>query len=105
MPLTARVWSLGKLLLLAGALVATFFGFALIGMRVALRAREVQVPDLVGTPVDRATQIAADLGLGLRVDPNPRPDDRVPAGQLGSAIHADANPRGAERTSRTPARG
>jgi serine/threonine-protein kinase len=82
MPLKARVWSLGKLLLLAGALVATFFGFALIGMRVALRAREVQVPDLVGAPVDRATQIAADLGLGLRVDPNPRPDDRIPAGSV-----------------------
>ena len=82
MPLTARVWSLGKLLLLAGALVATFFGFALVGMRVALRTREVQVPDLVGTPVDRATQVAADLGLGLRADPNPRPDDRIPAGSV-----------------------
>lgn len=82
MPLTARVWSLGKLLLLAGALVATFFGFALVGMRVALRTREVQVPDLVGAPVERATQIAADLGLGLRVDPNPRPDERIPAGNV-----------------------
>ena len=82
MPLKARVWSLGKLLLLAGALVATFFVFALIGMRVALRAREVQVPDLVGTPVDRATQIAADLGLGLRVEPNSRPDERIAAGSV-----------------------
>ena len=45
MPLKARVWSLGKLLLLAGALAATFFVFALVAMRVALRAREVQVPD------------------------------------------------------------
>ncbi|NOT26731.1 MAG: PASTA domain-containing protein [Acidobacteria bacterium] len=82
MPLTARVWSLGKLLLLAGALVVTFFGFALVGMRLALRTREVQVPDLVGAPIERATQIAADLGLGLRVDPNPRPDERIPAGSV-----------------------
>jgi len=82
MALKARVWSLGKLLLLAGALTATFFVFALVGMRVALRSREVQVPDLVGTPVDRASQTAADLGLALRVDPNPRPDDRVAAGSV-----------------------
>ena len=82
MPLKARVWSLGKLLLLAGALVATFFGFALVGMRVALRTREVQVPNLVGAPVDRASQTAADLGLALRVDPNPRADEQVAAGSV-----------------------
>ena len=82
MPLKARVWSLGKLLLLAGALTATFFVFALVGMRMALRTREVQVPNLVGAPVDRASQTAADLGLALRVDPNPRPDERVASGSV-----------------------
>jgi serine/threonine-protein kinase len=82
MLLKARVWSLGKLLLLAGALVATFFVSALVGMRVALRSREVQVPDLVGALVDGASATAADLGLALRIDPNPRPDERVPAGRV-----------------------
>ena len=80
MPLTARAWSLGKLLLLTGALVATFFVCALFGMRVALRTREVQVPDLVGAPVDRASQMASELGLSLRADRNTRPDEKVPAG-------------------------
>ena len=98
MPLKARVWSLGKLLLLAGALVATFFVFALLGMRFALRAREVQVPDLVGTPVDRASQNAADLGLALRVDPNPRADERVAA---GSVLLQDPLPGAAVRQQRT----
>jgi serine/threonine-protein kinase len=80
MPLGTRVWTLGKLLLLAGALAATFFVFAAVALRVALRAREVQVPELIGSTVNDATQTLADLGLALRLDPNQRPDDRVPAG-------------------------
>ena len=82
MALKTRVWSLGKLLLLVAALTATFFIFALVGMRVALRSREVQVPNLVGTSVDRASQTAADLGLALRVDPSPRPDEKIAAGRV-----------------------
>jgi serine/threonine-protein kinase len=77
-----RVWSAGKLLVLAGALLATFLVFALLGMRLALRARVVDVPDLVGTPLDAASIAAATLGLALRVDPNTRPDDQIPAGRV-----------------------
>lgn len=79
---TSRVWGLGKLLLLAGALAATFLLFALVGMRVALRAGEVPVPNLVGTTVTEASKAAADVGLALRIDPNQRADDRVPAGGI-----------------------
>lgn len=82
MPLRTRIWGLGKLLLLVCALVATYVLFALIGMRAAVRAREVAVPNLVGAPVDQATQTVATVGLGLRVDPNQRADDRVPAGRI-----------------------
>ena len=82
MPLGTRVWTLGKLLLLVGALAATFFVFAAVAMRVALRAQEVQVPELVGNTVNDATQILADLGLALRLDPNQRPDERVAAGRI-----------------------
>ncbi|MBI2829382.1 MAG: PASTA domain-containing protein [Acidobacteria bacterium] len=82
MPLRARVWGLGKLLLLAGALAATFLLFALVTMRVALRARAVQVPNLVGAPVATASRTAADVGLTLRIDPNQRPDERVAAGSI-----------------------
>jgi serine/threonine-protein kinase len=98
MALTARVWSLGKLLLLAAALAATFLLFALVSMRVALRARDVQVPDLVGTTVENASQTLADVGLALRVDPNQRPDERVPA---GSVMQQDPAPGAAARRQRT----
>jgi serine/threonine-protein kinase len=82
MPFRTRVWGLGKLLLLVCALAATFLLFAMIGMRAAVRAREVQVPDLVGSPVDGAAQTLANVGLALRIDPNQRADERVPAGRI-----------------------
>lgn len=82
MRLGTRVWGLGKLFLLLGALGLTFVIFFGLGMRVALRAREVEVPALVGRTVNEATQQVADLGLGLRVDENQRNDDTVPAGRI-----------------------
>ena len=82
MQLKTRVWGLGKFLLLAGALAATFFVFAAAAMRVALRAREVQVPVLIGHSVNEASQSLATLGLALRIDPNQRVDDKVPAGRI-----------------------
>lgn len=77
-----RVWSVGKLLLLVGALAVTFVLFAALAMRVALRTREVQVPSLVGREVQDASQTLGALGLTLRVDENRRPDTRVPAGRI-----------------------
>jgi beta-lactam-binding protein with PASTA domain len=76
------VWSYGKILLLAGALAGTFFVFAGIAMRVAIRARQVTVPNLVGRSVDEATRLAGDLDLLLRVDDARRPDAKVPAGMV-----------------------
>ena len=55
MRLGTRVWSVGKFFLLVGALGATFLVFFGISMRVALRAREVEVPVLVGLTVNEAT--------------------------------------------------
>jgi beta-lactam-binding protein with PASTA domain len=75
-----RVWSLGKILLLAGALAATFFVFAGIAMRVAVRARQVTVPDLAGKSVADATNLASGLDLQLRIDEVRRPDAKVPVG-------------------------
>ena len=77
-----RVWSLGKILLLAGALAATFFVFAGIAMRVANRARQVTVPDFAGKSIAEATSLAANLDLQLRVDDSKRPDPKVPAGAV-----------------------
>jgi serine/threonine-protein kinase len=82
MALRTRVWSAGKLVLLAGGLAATYVLFAAASMRVALRAREVQVPDLTNRTANEASAIAADLGLTLTVDDSRRLDLKVPAGRV-----------------------
>jgi beta-lactam-binding protein with PASTA domain len=79
-PIGSRVWGYGKLLLLAGTLAATFFLFAGIAMRVAVRARQVTVPDLVGKSIADATTLAAGLDLPLRIDEARRPNAKIPAG-------------------------
>ncbi len=78
----SHVWTLGRYLLLLAALGVTFLVSFGVALRVALRAREVQVPSLVGRAIPDATQAAAELGLTLRIDPNRRPSERVPAGQV-----------------------
>jgi serine/threonine-protein kinase len=98
MPLGTRVWGLGKLLVLIGALAATFLLFAGVAMRVALRAREVEVPSLVGTTVNDASQALANVGLGLRIDPNQRADDKVAAGRI---MQQDPPPGARARQQRT----
>jgi serine/threonine-protein kinase len=98
MALHRRVWGVGKLLLLLLALLATFFVFAAAGMRIALRAREVHVPNVLGHSVDEATRMMGDLGLGVRVDTNRRIDAQVPEGHI---LQQDP-PAGAEaRSQRT----
>src|SRR5262245_1544633 len=82
MTLGPRVWGVGKLLVLAGALAATFIVFAVIAARVAVRAREVRVPDFGGRSLDEARQMASDVGMVLRVDEASRPDAKVPAGRV-----------------------
>jgi eukaryotic-like serine/threonine-protein kinase len=77
-----RVWGFGKFLVLLGALCATFLVSFGIAMRVALKAREVEVPKLQGLSVSEATEALGDLGLGLRVDEVHRPDDKIPPGRV-----------------------
>jgi serine/threonine-protein kinase len=82
MALTTRVWSAGKLLVLVGALVLTYVVSAAIGMRVALKTREVQVPALAGKTVNEATALLTETGLNLKVEEGRRLDPKVPAGQI-----------------------
>jgi beta-lactam-binding protein with PASTA domain len=82
MALRTRVWSAGKLVLLGVALLATFLLFAAASMRVALRSREVQVPDLLNRTANEATEIIGRAGLRLRVDDVRRLDLKVPAGRV-----------------------
>jgi eukaryotic-like serine/threonine-protein kinase len=75
--LRTRVWSAGRLIILAIGLSATFGTFFLTGMRVANRAREVKVPDVQGLGINEATRALAAVGLVLKVDTR-RPDAKVP---------------------------
>lgn len=77
-----RVWGLGKLLVLIGALGATFLLFFGISVRVALRAQNVDVPPLLGRTVDEANATLTALGLGVRIDETRSPDEKVPAGRI-----------------------
>jgi len=81
-PLHSRVWSLGKFFVLVGALGLTFLVFFGVSMRVALWARDVQVPSLVGRTVNEATAALADRDLALRVEENKRPDDKIEVGKV-----------------------
>jgi eukaryotic-like serine/threonine-protein kinase len=82
MALTTRVWSLGKLLVLAGALAATFVLFFAVAVRLALRSRDVVVPKLAGATVNDASTALTDLGLTLRVEDVRRLDPKVPEGRI-----------------------
>ena len=82
MALSTRVWSAGKLLLLAAALMATYVLFGAASMRLALRAGEVQIPDLTNRTAREATALSTDLGLTIAVDDTRRPDEHVAEGRV-----------------------
>jgi len=80
MDLSTRVWSTGRWLVLAGALLATYLLFAAAAMRVAVRAREVVVPRLVTRSVNDAATLLEESGLRLRVEETRRIDPKIAAG-------------------------
>lgn len=82
MAFRARVWSLGRILVISGALAATFLVCAVVAVRVAIRAREVTVPDLAGSTVPSAAVKLGAEQLSLRVDTTARASADVPAGQV-----------------------
>jgi serine/threonine-protein kinase len=56
--------------------------FTAIAMRVAVRAREVQMPQLAGRSLEEARALTTDLDLVLHVEEARRPDGTVPAGHV-----------------------
>jgi serine/threonine-protein kinase len=76
-PLGARVWTVGRLLVLVAALGLTFGAFFLTALRVASHARDVAVPDVRGRSITDATAALAQAGLVLKVDLR-RADPKVP---------------------------
>ena len=75
-------------LLVAGTAVSVagviFLLFAVVGLQVALRLREVWVPNLVGQSEDRAAATLGRLGLEVRVEPLPMIDPGIPAGHVAN---------------------
>jgi eukaryotic-like serine/threonine-protein kinase len=98
MPLTTRVWSAGRLLLIVGALLTTYVLSAALAARVALRVREVKVPALVGLPLSTASSSVAGIGLSLRVDDSRRADPKIAAGRIAQQ---DPPPGSVARRGRT----
>lgn len=78
-PVRKRVWNLGRLLILMGALAATYAVFFLAAMRVTSRARDVEVPNLHGKSLEDARALLAQQGLTVRIEEARRPDKSVPA--------------------------
>jgi serine/threonine-protein kinase len=63
---------------LTAALAATFAVFFLTSLRIATRARDVEVPDLRGRSMAEANAVLADRGLLMHVDEARRADPDVP---------------------------
>jgi beta-lactam-binding protein with PASTA domain len=82
MQFSTRVWSAGKLLAITACLVVTYLLFAVTAMRVALKVREVPVPDLRNHTVAEATESLAADGLVLNVDESGRLDPKIPSGRI-----------------------
>jgi serine/threonine-protein kinase len=82
MALRTRVWTAGKVFLLAGLLLLTYLLFAAAAMRVALKIREVEVPSLAGKSVNDASTVLAEHGLSLKVEEVRRIDAKVPPGHI-----------------------
>src|SRR5262245_4271773 len=100
MPFSTRVRASGKILLLASALVATYLLFAAATMRLALRAGEVQLPDLSNRTANEANAIADSLGLTLKVDDKPRSDPKIAAGRIVAQEPAAGSTARRQRTVR-----
>ena len=84
MALRTRVWGASKLVLLGVALLATYLLFAAASMRLALRSREVQVPDVINRTATDASGTLALAGLSLQLDPARRVDPKIAAGRVVS---------------------
>ena len=82
MQLRHRVQNTGRFLVIGGLLAATYLLFAVAAMRVALKVREVQVPDLRNHTVAQATAVTNNDGLVLNVDQRTRLDPKISSGRI-----------------------
>ena len=78
------VLRLAALLALLGGIGLTFAAFAILGLQLALRLREVGVPDVSGQTVAEATQALSDVNLKIRFEPLSQIHQTIPAGHISS---------------------
>lgn len=97
MALSNRVWTAGRVLIIGGALLGTYLLFAAAALRIAVRTREVPVPDLTGRSINDASALLSDAGLTLRVEERRRIDPHVPEGHV---VTQDPGPGVKLRTAR-----
>ena len=69
-------------LVLVSVAGVTFGLFGVVGLQVALRFREVEVPELGGQSLAEATARLEQAGLSVRVEPLPRIHPSIPAGNV-----------------------
>lgn len=79
-----RARNIGRLVLLVIALAATYGVFSVVSMRIALRAREVPVPKVVGLDFAEAGRAIESAGLALKMDDSHPFSDTVPAGRIAT---------------------
>ena len=97
MKLHKRVLGAGKIGLLVGALLGTFGLFALAGLQIGLRTREVATPDLSGRTLEEVSSTLAAAGLSERVEPIRRIHRSIKAGRV---VEQDPGPGVPTRRSR-----
>ena len=81
-PLKKWGLELAKLVVLLGALGATYGLFTLVSLQLALKSREVAVPSLRGLTSEEAEMVLAEDGLTLRIDPVRRIHETISAGRI-----------------------
>jgi serine/threonine-protein kinase len=98
MAFSTRVWGAGRRLLIGGGLLLTYVLFFAAAMRLAVKARDVVVPQLGGKTVTEASAILQANGLNLKVEETRRPDPKIPAGQI---LSQDPHPGASTRRERS----
>lgn len=100
MTLRERFRWIMRMSLLAFILASVAFLSALTAMRIAIRGREVVMPDVVGVPVDQARQMLQGRGVGVTIEDriyshfpvdaiarqSPLPDMSVKVGQSAHVV-------------------
>jgi beta-lactam-binding protein with PASTA domain len=84
-PLQKKFLTFGKLILLAGILVAVFLFSAIIGMRFAVRGRLLVTPDIQGMAVEEAREVVSGMDLSLFVTAR-RYDSSIEEGSVISQL-------------------